>query len=241
MKNDYVAMAAAMLDMDYIKKHTMELNKLERNTSNSDFKASTDYVVKLMKEAGLADVERYSIPCDGVTTYDDCTMPQAWDRTGRSTLEVVSGNWDKNDTMIADTDVEALNATIWSPPTPEGGVTAELVSLSSARSDDWSEFAGKIVLCDRSPGGELMRKLANSGAVGLVSYVAATLETNPDDVRWMNGVGHCGWYYVKGNKMLWNFSITPRRGVLLDEKLAAGEKIVLIEDDFSATVKRLLD
>ena len=227
MKNDYVAMAAAMLDLDYIKKHTMELNKLERNTSNSDFKASTDYVVKLMKEAGLADVERYSIPCDGVTTYDDCTMPQAWDRTGRSTLEVVSGNWDKNDTMIADTDVEALNATIWSPPTPEGGVTAELVSLSSARSDDWSEFAGKIVLCDRSPGGELMRKLANSGAVGLVSYVAATLETNPDDVRWMNGVGHCGWYYVKGNKMLWNFSITPRRGVLLDEKLAAGEKIVL--------------
>jgi len=227
MKNDYLALAASMLDMEYIRKHTMALNALEISSSNSDFKASTAYVVNLMKEAGFADVERYALPCDGVTTYDDCTMPMAWDRTGRSTLEVVSPGWSKSDAMLADSDVQPLNATIWSPPTPEGGVTAELVSLKSVESDDWHELAGKIVLCSDSPGGDLMRKLSESGAVGLVSYVEKTLETNPDDVRWMNGVGHCGWYYVKGDKMLWNFSITPRRGVMLEEKLSAGEKITL--------------
>lgn len=227
MKYDYLSLAAGMVDPEYIRKHSLELNKLERTTANSDFKASTDYVVKLMKDAGISDVKRYAIPCDGVTTYDDCTMPLAWDRTGRSTLEVIDGDWDKNDLVIADTDVELLNAAIWSPPTPAGGITAELVSLQSAESDDWSCFNGKIVLCNRSPIGKMRKKLADAGALGLVSYEAGIVDTNPDDVRWMNGVGHCGWYYVKGDKQLWNFSITPRRGKLLDDKLAAGKKFTL--------------
>ena len=227
MTMDYLALAASRLDMDFIKTHSLKLNALERNTDNSEFAISSEYVKDLMVESGLSDVERYALPLDGVTTYDDCTMPYAWDRTGRSTLEIVDPALPENERMLADTDVEPLNAVIWSPPTPEGGVTAELVSLQSATSEDWSEFAGKIVLCNRSPIGAMRRKLALSGAVGLVSYVENTLETNPDDVRWMNGVGWSGWYYVKGNKMLWNYSITPRKGARLAERLASGEKITL--------------
>ena len=227
MNIDYFALAGSMLDMDYIRKHSLELNKLEVNTDNSEFAVSSKYVEDLMKQAGLVDVERYALPLDGVTTYDDCTMPLAWDRTGRSTLEIVDDSLPECERMLADTDVEPLNAVIWSPPTPEGGVTAELVSLDCVQSEDWSELAGKIVLCNRSPVGDMRRKLALSGALGMVSYVERTLETNPDDVRWMNGVGWCGWYYVKGNKMLWNYSITPRKGVRLAERLAAGEKITL--------------
>ena len=227
MTTDYLALAASMLDMDYIKKHSLELNRLERTTDNTDFIASSKYVEELMREAGLADVERYALPLDGVTTYDDCTMPLAWDRTGRSTLEIVDPALPESERMLADTDVEVLNAVIWSAPTPEGGVTAELIDLQSVESEDWHEVAGKIVLCRRSPIGPMRRKLAIAGAAGLVSYVEETLETNPDDVRWMNGVGWAGWYYVKGNKMLWNFSITPRKGAKLAERLAAGEKITL--------------
>ena len=219
MATDYLALAASMLDMDYIKKHSLKLNELERTTDNSDFVVSSKYVEELMREAGLSDVERYALPLDGVTTYDDCTMPYAWDRTGRSTLEIVDPALPENERMLADTDVEVLNAVIWSPPTPEGGVTAELIDLKSIESEDWCEVAGKIVLCNRSPIGEMRRKLALAGAVGLVSYVENTLETNPDNVRWMNGVGWAGWYYVKGNKMVWNFSITPRKGVRTQEIL----------------------
>ena len=227
MTMDFLALAASRLDMEFIKTHSFELNKLERNTDNSEFAISSKYVEDLMIQAGLSDVERYALPLDGETSYDDCTMPLAWDRTGRSTLEIIDPALPESERMLADTDVEPLNAVIWSPPTPEGGITAELISLQSARSDDWSEFAGKIVLCNTSPVGAMRRKLAQSGAVGLVSYVENTLDTNPDDVRWMNGVGWCGWYYVKGDKMLWNYSITPRKGAKLAEKLAAGEKITL--------------
>ena len=227
MATDFLALAASMLDMDYIKKHSLKLNELERSTDNVDFITSSKYVENLMIEAGVSEVERYAIPLDGVTTYDDCTMPYAWERTGRSTLEIVDPALPESERMLADTDVELLNAVIWSPPTPEGGVTAELIDLKSVESEDWSEVAGKIVLCNRSPIGEMRRKLALAGAVGLVSYVENTLAANPDDVRWMNGVGWCGWYYVKGNKMLWNYSITPRKGDMLAKKLASGEKITL--------------
>ncbi|MBE6368201.1 MAG: hypothetical protein E7052_09895 [Lentisphaerae bacterium] len=227
MKHDFFALTSSMLDMEFVKKHSLKLHELERLTDNSDFQKSTEYVCEVMREAGFSEIERYAIPMDGVTTYDDCTMPLAWDRTGRSTLEIIDPQLSSSERMLADSDIEPLNATIWSPPTPPGGVTAELVSLQAVDSEDWHELSGKIVLCDRSPGGDLMYKLALSGAVGLVSYVAETMETNPDDVRWMNGVGHCGWYYVKDDPMLWNFSITPRRGAALAARLAAGEKITL--------------
>lgn len=227
MKDNYLLLAAKMLDMDYIKKHTFALYEIERATSNCDNKKAADYISNLMEEAGFSNIDCYTIPCDGKTTYDDCTMPQAWDRTGRSTLEVVSGNVDKEDEILADTDIELLNAAIWSPPTPPEGITGELISFNSLKDNDYSIFAGKIVLCDFSPIGKVREQLANAGALGLVSYVGATLETNPNDVRWMNGVGHSGWYYVKEDKQLWNFSITPKRGKMLEDKLASGEQIIL--------------
>ena len=227
MDSDRIALALQFLDMDFVKKHTAELNKLERSTSNADFAASSEYVSNLMREAGFTDVERTALPCDGTTTFGDCTMPQAWNRTGRCTLEVLSGNVEPSDRMLADTDVEPINAAIWSTPTPEDGVTAELISLKSVESDDWHEVAGKIVLCQDSPVGDMMRKVTLAGAVGLVSYVEDLLESSPDTVRWMNGAGWCGWYRVRDDQGIWNFSITPRRGAMLDEKLAAGEKITL--------------
>ena len=224
---DYLALAAGRLDMEFIKKHSYKLNELERTTDNRDFKASTDYVLEIMREAGFDDIERYALPCDGVTTYDDCTMPLAWTRTGRSMLGEVGADGQIIEPLLADTDQEVLNAVIWSSPTPPDGVTAELVSLKAVESEDWHEVKGRIVLCHRSPAGDLMRKLTLAGAVGLVSYVEETLATNPDDVRWMNGVGWRGWYYTGENQPIWNFSITPRRGAALNERLANGEKINL--------------
>ena len=73
----YLALACSIVDMEYIRKHTFELNKLERSYSHSDFKASTGYILELMRDAGMSDIKRYAIPCDGETVYDDCIMPMA--------------------------------------------------------------------------------------------------------------------------------------------------------------------
>lgn len=223
MLPDLVKLCAGALDMEWIKKHSLALYELEKLTSHKDFLKSTDYLLQVMQEAGFSDIERYALPCDGVTTYDDCTMPLAWNRTGRSTLEMVF----PEQRLLADSDVQPVNAVIWSPPTPAGGVTAELVSLRSAVSEDFHEFAGKIVLWDDSPSAAKKLKLIQAGALGIVAYVDAIYDTNPDDVRWMNGVGLRGWYYTKDDPQMWVFSITPRIGRELEERLAAGEKIRL--------------
>ncbi|MBR7139485.1 MAG: hypothetical protein IKD44_08055 [Lentisphaeria bacterium] len=223
MTSDLIKLCASAIDMEWVKKHAFAINAMERTTANNDFAKSTEYIKHLMEEAGFSQVERYALPCDGVTTYDDCTMPLAWDRTGRSTLEMIA----PEKKLLADSDVEPITSVIWSPPTPEGGVTAELIDLHSAVSDDWHEFAGKIVLWDSSPSSPVRKKLIESGALGIVAYVDATYDSEPDSVRWMNGSGHTGWYYTKDDPMIWVFSITPRHGRELAKRLAAGEKVIL--------------
>ena len=223
MYQDIIQQALRFIDKEWVKEHSVKLNLLERSSANDDFLASTDYVLGLMKEAGFSAIERYAIPCDGVTTSDDCTMPLAWNRSGRSTLEIVS----PEKKLLADSDLQPISSVIWSAPTPPGGVTAELISRRSLKSGDWHEAAGKIVLWDNSPNGQEKVKLARSGALGIAAFVDSIYDTNPDDVRWMNGVGLKGWYYTKEDEKTWVFSITPRHGRELEARLAAGEKIIL--------------
>ena len=223
MYQDIIQQALALIDKEWVKKHSLVLNSLERSSANNDFLKSTDYVLQLMEEAGFSAIERYALPCDGVTTYDDCTMPLAWNRSGRSTLEMIS----PEKKLLADSDLQPISSVIWSPPTPPGGVTAEVVSLRSFKSDDWHEAAGRIVLMDNSPNAQEKLKLVKSGVLGIVAYVDSIYDTNPDDVRWMNGVGLRGWYYTKEDEKTWVFSITPRQGRELEVRLAAGEKITL--------------
>ena len=223
MSSDLIKLCSAAIDMEWVKKHTLAINAMERATTNKDFALSTEYVRNLMVEAGFSQVERYALPCDGATTYDDCTMPLAWDRTGRSTLEMIS----PEKRLLADSDVEPIHAVIWSPPTPEGGVTAELADIRSAVSDDWHELKGKIVLWPNSPSAPEKEKLIRCGALGIAAFVDSIYDTNPDDIRWMNGSGLKGWYYTKDDPQIWVFSITPRLGRELAERLAAGEKILV--------------
>lgn len=227
MKTDYLSLAASAVDMEWVKSRAIRLNELERLSANGDFKASTDYVLNLLREAGFSEIERYALPCDGTTVYDDCVMPEAWDRTGRSTLEIVAPAVPEAERILADTDLEPHHATIWSVPTPPEGIIAPVIALTALTSDDWHEAKGKIVLCGLSPRGELMRKLALAGAVGLICFIREIADSNPDDVRWMNGPGLRGWYYVKGDLRLWNFSITPVRGLALERRLAAGQEVVV--------------
>ncbi len=49
-----------------IQKNTEELNRLEGNESNSNFKASTDFLLKVMQESGFEQVERIPLPADGI-------------------------------------------------------------------------------------------------------------------------------------------------------------------------------
>ena len=56
------------------------LYSYEKHSRYPDFEKSAQFSVEALQKAGFSDVESIPVPCDGVTSYMDHTMPQAWDR-----------------------------------------------------------------------------------------------------------------------------------------------------------------
>ncbi len=208
-----------------VQEYTYDLLQYERSSSYPDFDLGTRYCMEALKAAGFQKVERIAHKADGVTTAWDCTMPQAWERTGRSTLRVVKGKVPESARMLADTDWNPIHALIWSAPTPPGGVTCEIVdyeTLDPAK----PEVKGKWVLYSRVHGstvdGEDYHRLAEAGAAGLALVDLSTAEEFPEEIFWTNGQGWCGWYHSKEDPRLPVFALTPRRGRRLAEELKEG-------------------
>ena len=212
-----------------IQDDTHTLAEYERTSSYSKFDASTRYVMSRLKEAGFRKVERLVHKADGKTSALDCIMPEAWDRTGRSFLEIVSPDVPEHERFISDSDRHPQEAVIWSAPTPKKGSTGELVTFDML-SPDLSDAKGKWVFLESRGvdiNGQHYRDLAKAGAAGLLLTNFVPQETCPDDVVWFNGQGLCGWYHEKEAPRLPVFSTSPRRAVKLLERLKKGEKITV--------------
>ncbi len=202
---------------------TYTLNRFEKNASYSEFEASTRYCMNELEKAGFSDIERLVHEADGKTSAFDNIMPQAWDLTGRSFLQIIGGD------MLADTAEDPIAATIWSAPTPEGGVTCEIIDYSSIDSDN-PDVRGKwVFLASEGEFGEVYRQLAEAGAAGIAATSYRAIGTAPDKSFWYNGQGYTGWYHAAGEMLLPFFSLSPIRGIKLAEELRKGKVIVHAE------------
>ena len=205
------------------RENTLKINELERSVRSCDFDRSTDLVVSLLREAGFSDIRKIAHPADGVSFSGDCVMPEAWEFTGRCTLEVVSGR-PEEERLIADTDETPIAVVPGCGPTPPGGATGELVMYDPEHPEAAS---GKWVLYDGIPQGKINQPLAKAGALGIVSTHLEMGRYDPDATCWMNGIGLYGWYRLKEDLQLPMFAVTARRANALIERLAAKEKVVL--------------
>lgn len=143
------------------------LRDLERPRRYSAFQISTAWCVEVLKEAGFSDVRRIAHPADGKTAAYDFIMPQAWDLLQRSTLRIT----EPYDKIIADTDLSSLHAAEYSAPTPEGGVTAELVD-AACLDPDHPDCKGKFVFCRGYVPVQNMfyYNMASAGCAGIVHF-----------------------------------------------------------------------
>ena len=82
-----------------------KLYSYEQYSRYPDFEKSAQFCVEALLKAGFSDVESIPVPCDGVTSYMDHTMPQAWDRTGRCTLEILDQAVPEEFRMLCDSTV----------------------------------------------------------------------------------------------------------------------------------------
>ncbi|MBQ7329254.1 MAG: hypothetical protein IJX01_05040 [Oscillospiraceae bacterium] len=203
---------------------TMEiLRNLERPRRYSAFNDSTAWCTKVLEDAGFSDVQRIAHKADGKTASYDFVMPQAWDLLGRSTLEII----EPERKMIADTDISTIYVSEYSAPTPEGGVTAELVAYT-ALDPKTPDCKGKYVyypyyLPAQHP---LYNTLAKAGCAGIVFAPYGTTAHEPDVPSWTNGHGHIGWYHLKEDPVVPVFCVSPKTGIELSILLSKG-KVVL--------------
>lgn len=232
MNSSHLQQIQQALSLRQLQDYTYDVCRFERSSGHSDFARSSQYCADALKKAGFQNVERIAHKADGITSSLDCIMPQAWDRTGRSTLEIVDGDVPDYARMLADTSLNPIHALVWSAPTPKGGVTCELVDYDALNPDNL-DVKGKWILYTHAHGsglnGALYRQLAEAGACGLAVSDMATLDTAPDDLFWTNGQGYCGWYHTKDDYRLPVFALTPRRARNLKDELKQGKITVHAE------------
>lgn len=199
------------------------LKELEDPRGYSTFDKSTAWCEKVLREAGFSDVRRIAHKADGETANFDFIMPQAWDLCGRSTLQIV----EPINEMIADTDISTIYVSEYSAPTPEGGITAELVDYATLDPKN-PDCKGKYVFYRGylPPQDPLCVTLAGAGCAGIVFAAFNTAEYEPDVPSWTNGHGKIGWYNLKEDPMTSIFCVSCKTGMKLLDLLAKG-KVVL--------------
>ncbi len=211
-------LASRHLRMDALLRNAAALYVWEKDPGYANFKKSAEVCVRALEEAGFSDIEKIPLPADGVTTFMDHTMPQAWDRIGRCTFELLAPKLPAKKRLLCDSDRDPLEAGIWSPPTPKDGLVGEVVDGDAEGAD----VTGRFVFTREPPKNRCMIAWSQAGALGVVCTRMEAADVAPDNLCWMNGVGHYGWYYSKDDRRLPVFVLTPRRALFLETLLKKG-------------------
>ena len=222
-RSDLYSALCNVYSEERIMENIVTLRNLEKPRGYSTFRKSTAWCAEVLEKSGFSDVRCISHKADGETAAYDFIMPQAWDLCGRCTLEIVEPKFE----MIADTDISTIYVSEYSAPTPDGGVTAELVDYADLDPKN-PDCKGKYVFYRGylPPMNPLYNKLAAAGCVGIVFAAFNTIEREPEKPSWTNGHGHIGWYHLKEDPTVPVFCVTPRKGIELIELLSKGQVVL---------------
>ncbi len=200
-----------MIDEEFSGERALEaathMTAFYRSPGASGYHRATDFVADLFRENGFDKVwvERY--PLDGETKFVTQSMPLAWDPYSAE-LRVGSSSGE----LLVSYETAPSCLPWWTPPTPKGGVTLELIDVGTGeRPEDYQkqDVRGKVVLIrstDRASGwGHAATLAMEAGVAGIVTdyllYQTApfrTRETLPDPVMLlrMPGIRNTAWSIV---------------------------------------------
>ncbi len=168
------------------------MTKFYRSPGSSGYHRATDFVAQLLRDNGMDRVWVERFPLDGETKLLTQTMPLAWEPVSAE-LRVGSAN---GKLLVSYEDAPSC-LPWWTPSTPEGGMTVEVVDVGTGeRSEDYEkqEARGKAVLVRSTTVPDTFKqavKLATEhGAVGVITdtllYPTSpfrTRESLPDPVQ----------------------------------------------------------
>ena len=194
----------------------------DRFFDNKSFAKTADYCAGVMKDAKLVDIKKLPVTADGKTACGDWVLPRAWD-VGSAFLHCVGEDW-----VLADYLANPCSLVMYSAPTPPEGIVAECILADDLEGLHPEEARGKLLFTGR-PATDLVDFAVKSGAVGIVTDymrlypgIRNSREDVYDTSMWANT------FATPTNETgLFAFSLSPRNGDKLRQRLVAGESIKL--------------
>lgn len=213
---------------EFLKKHTQALMEKELPQTTPATHDAADYIYNLLTENGF-DAERIDFVADGKTDCQDKIMPMCWDASfGR--LTVVS-DWE-GERVIADYEKEPFSLVRYSVSTPEGGLTARLVTFEQMQNGEDCKGAFVSVPQGLFPTDKVVVPILNAGAVGIINGTVYGADETPDSVLWANNCSETNSWYVNADERPFvAFSVTPRILGKLEDACKNGEVILKAETD----------
>jgi len=206
------------IDAGRILEHTKTLVEKNRVPDFPHFAEAAGYTETVLRDLGL-EVDRLEIPADGETRLGDAVMPLAWECTEAS-IEVVFPT-EKTLVTLAES---PLCVGMWSPPTPEEGLEAEVVFLNEGVPSELTsqDVKGKWIY---TPGrlDAIRETAARLEAAGVISSWLPNKD-HTTDVQWIqrNTNTPGGWGTKKDEPALVALALSPQDGAALVQWAAEG-------------------
>ena len=202
-----------------------EFFELSRWSSYDKITALAQLIETKMEAAGMSDVRLIQAPADGRTSYGGWMMPKAYDvEMARLTVVDAEGVT----VVLADYQDNPTSLLLYSLPTPEEGLKAELVVADTIAECQPDKLNGRLVLTSCF-GVEFSRAAMGAGALGLVcdGRVERRFFKTGD---YLNHTNEWHNYTIapwdEPNKGF-GFSLSPNQGQQLRARLGAGETVRL--------------
>lgn len=203
----------------------------ERGQTIEAHHASARLAEKLLRDAGLADVERIPFPADGETVYQDKTSPRAWTATVGQ-LELLSPVSGLEDPVIADFQRHPFHLIRGSVATPAEGIETQLVNEDDAFLG--IDIRGKMVLLnpESRPAFSKYREFSELGALGVVSDNLPSRYISPHGIQWVTGFNEGpSWHPRADTRPMIGFSISPITGDRLREAMRSSSLPIRVKSD----------
>ncbi len=225
-RKELVQLIEAELSGERALGYAAHMTKFYRSPGASGYHRATDFVAQLLKDNGMDRVWVERFPLDGEFKLLSQTMPMAWEPVS-SELRVGSAN---GKLLVSYEDAPSC-LPWWTPSTPEGGVTVEVVDVGTGEQpEDYEkqDVKGKAVLVRSTtvPGtfGHAVNLAAAHGAVGVITdtllYQTSpfrTRESLPDPVQLLR---------MPSNPAIWGLAVNYH----------AAEQLAAIASQGTATV-----
>jgi hypothetical protein len=158
-----------------------ELHSRDRWSTFPQYNESSAWCAEMLRELGVAQVERVAFPADGRSKFADWMMPLAWD-VKDALLELLA----PTPQVLARYCKHPQSLVMWSAPTPLGGVQGELIILEKGtRAEvEQTDVRGKIVFTPRHPT-DIKALVAQRGGIGIISDWMKAKDL-PDERQWTN-------------------------------------------------------